>query len=84
MSNLYLASSIEEQGAHNMSDSRNGEIASSSKPKPYGYAYRYRDILPPTSAKECYKLVAISGGRFVSIFDGITEYEVGCTMRQEV
>jgi hypothetical protein len=67
-----------------MSGSRIGEIASSSKPKPYEYAYRYSDIPPPTSAKVCYKLVAISGGRFVSIYDGTTEYEVGCTMHQEV
>lgn len=61
-----------------------GHIESSCKPKLYEYTYRYRDVAPPASAKTCYKLVAISGGRFVSIYDGCTEYEVGCTMRQEV
>jgi hypothetical protein len=61
-----------------------GHRESSCKPKPYQYAYRYRDVAPPASAKTCYKLVAICGGRFVSIYDGCTEYEVGCTMWQEV
>jgi hypothetical protein len=60
------------------------KIVPSSKQKGYEYAYRFRDVQPSASAKTCYKLVAISGGRFVSIYDGNTEYEVGCTMRQEV
>ncbi len=57
---------------------------SSSKQKPYEYAYRYRDTPAPASAKTCYKLVAICGGQFVSIYDGRTEYEVDITMRQQV
>jgi hypothetical protein len=65
-----------------MLGSHEGTIA--PKQKPYAYAYRYRDVTPPASAKTCYKLVAISGGRFVSIYDGLTEYEVDCTIREEV
>jgi hypothetical protein len=69
---------------NNMTGSRGGKASSSSKRNPYEYAYRYSDIPPPASAKTCYKLVAICGGQYVSIYDGRTEYEVGRTMRQEV
>ena len=35
--------------------------------------------------EQCFKLVAIDGqGRYVSIFDGVTEYKIGETMTQEV
>jgi hypothetical protein len=35
--------------------------------------------------QQCFKLVAIdSEGRYVSIFDGTTEYKVGETITQEV
>jgi tRNA U34 2-thiouridine synthase MnmA/TrmU len=34
---------------------------------------------------QCFKLVAIDGqGRYVSIFDGVTEYKIGETMTAEV
>ena len=59
-------------------------MESTSKQKPYEYAYRYSDTPAPASAKTCYKLVAICGGRFVSIYDGRTEYEVDITMHQQV
>ena len=59
-------------------------------PEPEDPRPRQSDVAPPASAREFYKVVAVQGGghggdhrpeRFVSVYDGVTEYRLGETVR---